>query len=336
MLSSIAPGKLILSGEHAVVYGCPALVMAINQYVTTSIIKESSHHISLHLLDLNYNQVFDLSSLSQLKRRLKEKYQGFIRGEYSIKHVFKEPFELAQFTLALMTESFDLSLKAGFKLEVQSNLPLGCGMGSSAATIISMVQAISCYLEQALSPSELHQIALQVENMQHGNASGLDLRIAQLGGCLYMHEQIIVPRPIPPPLYFVNTGTPTSTTGQCVEKVAPFFCDSSLKNEFASVTHYFDLALQEQSWNNIQEAIQHNHQLLTRIGVVPDKVKHFITAIEAHSGAAKICGAGAISGEKAGAVLIMHQDDDVVRKLSAEFGYSIHEVICETRGVYAD
>jgi mevalonate kinase len=47
-----APGKLILSGEHAVLYGQPALAMAVNRYATATVTKQMLPQISFHLSDL--------------------------------------------------------------------------------------------------------------------------------------------------------------------------------------------------------------------------------------------------------------------------------------------
>src|SRR5260221_7671008 len=80
---------------------------------------------------------------------------------------------------------------------VQSDIPIGCGMGSSSATILSVMHAVSTYLKIQISPETLYQLALEAENMQHGHSSGFDLRVAQLGGCIYMHNQQIETRAAP-------------------------------------------------------------------------------------------------------------------------------------------
>jgi len=331
-----APGKLILSGEHAVVYGQPALVMAVNRYATATITRELMPQILLDLADLAHHSHFSVAALRELKDRIKQKYLRFVRGESRIRDVLHKPFELTQFAISLFTESLSVSLPHGVNIRVQSDIPIGCGMGSSAATILSVMHAISTYLQMNLSVDTLYQLALEAENMQHGHASGSDLRIAQQGGCLYLYQQRIEPRPIPSlPMYLINTGTPETTTGQCVEKVSTHFQSASLGEEFGAVTKTMDAALQHQEWKTMQEAIRTNHQLLTRIGVVPEKVQQFISQIEALGGAAKVCGAGAIEGDNAGAVLVICEDPDLLSQLSQRFGYQFTTISAETRGVYA-
>ncbi len=331
-----APGKLILSGEHAVVHGNPAIAMAINRYVTATVTEEKVPHILLHLADLAHDSRLSLDALRSLKDRIKRKYHGFIRGDYSIRDVLQKPFELAQFALSVFAESLHIPIPNGVNVHVKSDLPMGCGMGSSAATIISVMEAVSHYLQKPLSSDMLFKLALEAENMQHGYSSGLDLRIAQQGGCLYLHDQQIESRLVPDlPMYLINTGTPITTTGQCVEAVSSHFQSSLLKDEFAHVTKKMDEALQQQSLSRMQEAMKENHRLLIQIGVVPQRVQQFIAAIELEDAAAKVCGAGAIAGDQAGAVLVLSQDETSVKTIAQRFGYTVTLVTGESRGAHA-
>lgn len=335
-ITVFAPGKLILSGEHAVVYGNPALVMAINRYAQVSVKHEASSEISLNLADLAYHNHLSLRTLSRLKAKVKEKYRRFTSGDFSIREVLQKPFELAQFVLGVLTDSMHPVLPKGMKVHVQSDIPMGCGMGSSAATILGVMLAISHYLKKPLSSEELFQLALEAENMQHGFSSGLDLKIAMHGGCLYVHEQQLEPRPAPSfPLYLVNTGAPACSTGECVEKVSHFFRLAKINHAFANATYAMDAALKKQSVSDMQQAMRDNHQLLVDIGVVPKKVQQFIAAIEAKQGAAKICGAGSIVGDQAGAVLISIDEPSRINEVCTQFGYQLMSVTSSTRGIYA-
>ena len=331
-----APGKLILSGEHAVVYGKPALAMAVNRYVTATVTREILPQILFDLSDLAHRGHLSFTGLRQLKDRIKHKYRRFINGEFSIRDVLQKPFELAQFALGVFVESHNLSLPHGVKIQVQSDIPIGCGMGSSAATILSVMHAVSHYLQAPLSQEALFQLALEAERMQHGHSSGLDLRVGLYGGCLYVHEQKIEKRAAPLfPMYLVNTGTPQTTTGQCVEKVSVHFKSNQLGDEFAAVTNHMDAALQNASLSNLRESIRHNHRLLVDIGVVPQKVQQFIAQVESLDGSAKICGAGTVSGDQAGAVLISIDDKQAITPLCAQYGYKVIPISCELRGVHA-
>jgi mevalonate kinase len=331
----LAPGKLILSGEHAVVYGHPALAMAVNRYVTATATPQLAPHISFDLSDLSYQRRLSLSTLDSLKDRIKEKYHRFVSGDFKIRDVLQKPVELAQVAFSLFFEVLNIKLTQGIKIHVESTIPMGCGMGSSAATVLSVVHAIANHLEMNLTPEMFLRLGLQAENMQHGYSSGLDLQVSMYGGCLYIKEGQLHQRAVPTiPMYLVNTGSPANTTGECVEAVAHYFKTSQIGNDFAAVTDAMDAAFQDAHLVRAQESVQANHDLLVRIGVVPEAVQQFATSVQEMGGAAKICGAGAISGDKAGVALVVTQDEAALAELCARYQYSLLPIVGESRGVH--
>ena len=343
----MAPGKLILSGEHNVVYGNPALAMAINRFVTATITKTPQEHrlpqIMFDLSDLAYSSRLSLSGLKALKARIKDKYHRFIKGDFSIREVLQKPFELVQFALGMFAETLHQSLPDGMKLHLESNIPIGCGMGSSAATILSVMKAVSNYLQTPLSQETLFKLALEAENMQHGFSSGLDLEVALQGGCIYKHGEMIEKRFVPmTSMFLVNTGVPCTNTGQTIESVAPVMRSKDFQAEFSGITQTMDKALKKQAWDELNLAIMKNHRLLIRLGVVPEQVQQFIAKVENMGASAKVCGAGATAGSAAGAIWVYFRDpitsSQQMENLSAlchQFGYTIIPVSGEMRGVHA-
>jgi mevalonate kinase len=330
-----APGKIIISGEHAVVYGKPAIALAVNRYVTTTITKENRPGILFDFSNLEHRSHLNEVVLKVLKNKIKNKYHRFTQGEYSIRKVLHKPFELAQFAFSTLTDALKLSLPHGIKIHIHSDIPMGCGMGSSAATVVSVMSAVSSYLDKPITEAELYKLALDAENMQHGASSGLDLQVALQGGCLFFQNKQIATRELPAwRLYLVNTGEPASTTGQCVEHAATYLKNSDLLEKFSEVTLTVDEALQTKSHAKFMDAIKKNHALLIEIGVVPEKIQKFIQLIESNNGAAKICGAGAISGDAAGMVLITAQDPASIQSICQQFDYVILELTAENRGVH--
>lgn len=330
-----APGKLILSGEHAVVYGKPALAMAINRYAKATATPQLLPLVSFDLSDLAYEHGLTFTALSRLKSRIKEKYQRFINGEFKIRDVLQKPVELAQFASTLFLETFNLKLTQGMKIRVQSDIPIGCGMGSSAATVLSIVHAMAHHLQVNIPSEHFFRLALEAENMQHGYSSGLDLRVSLHGGCILVKDGQIEQRSVPAlPMYLINTGMPKSTTGECVTYAAPHFKNSQIADDFAAVTETLDKELQANNLPEVLRAVRDNHTLLTRIGVVPENVQHFIRDIENTNGAAKICGAGSVEGDKAGVVLVMTENVNALTELCARYRYNILPVTGESRGVH--
>ena len=332
-----APGKLILSGEYAVLYGQPALAIAIDRYVTAQITaKTKLSHILLDLTDFAYRRYLSLTHLQRFKTRIKANYQRFITGNVPISRVLKKPFELAQFALSIMMETLNIAVPPGVRISVESDVPLGHGMGSSAATILSVMQAIALYCHMPLTAEKLLSLALQAENMQHGFSSGLDLQVILQGGCLYRHNEICEQFTLPTlPLYIVNTGAPVTSTGRCVEQVAPYFKWTTLAEEFAAVTHAMREAICQRALANVRDSIAANHHLLVRIGVVPERVQMFIQQVMLHGGAAKICGAGAVHGQQAGMVLALSEQPQLLDQLAKQFNYVVFPLTYTMRGLHA-
>lgn len=328
-----APGKLILSGEHSVLYGKPALAMAVDRYVIATTKPQTGQLISFDLSDLNYERGLTVSSLERLKDRIKEKYHRFLQGDFKIRDVLQKPFELAQFAMSLCLEILNVKLTQGMQIHLQSTIPIGCGMGSSAATILSIIHAVTQHVDMNLSKEAIYQLGLEAENVQHGRSSGLDLQVSLYGGCRYLKEAHIYPRPLPTlPLFLVNTGTPQSSTGECVSQAATYFKTSSIAEDFAAITNAMDAAINQQT--SILNLIRENHQLLIQIGVVPASVQRFIADVEQMGGAAKVCGAGSVSGEQAGVLLVMLEDEAALRKTCDNYHYSILPIQGEARGVH--
>jgi len=331
----LAPGKIILSGEHAVVHGRPALAMAVNRYVTATVTPHFLPMISFDLSDLAYQNGVSFSALQQLKKRIKRKYQCFLQGDFKIRDVLSKPVELAQFALTLFFDMLNVKLTQGMKISVKSDIPIGCGMGSSAATVLGVARAIAHHLHIELSPDTFFQLGLEAENMQHGFSSGLDLKVSLHGGCIYIDNNTLNLRNIPElPMYLVNTGSPLSSTGECVAAAASYFNRTQIGDDFAAITQAMDLALQNNKITQVADAIRMNHQLLVKIGVVPERVQQFIQEIELSGGAAKICGAGSIAGNQAGVVLVVVEDEALLQTLCGRYQYSLVPIRGEPRGVH--
>jgi len=330
-LTARAPGKLILSGEHSVVYGKPALAMAVNRYVTTTISSQSPSEVFFDLLNLHYKRGHSLEKLRKLKHRLQDSFERFQQGEHGIREVLKKPFELLQYTATNIVDRLNISMSQGIKIHSESTIPIGCGMGSSAATVVSTNHALSHFYHQPLLLQQHLDLGIDAENLQHGNSSGLDLRLAIQGGALLYCRGEIETRPEPKiPLRIVNTGTPLASTGEAVKHAAQFF-NPALLDQFSAVTYALDAALIQNEFEQVLTCIAENHYLLTQIAVVPEKVQAFIQDLENRGMAGKICGAGSPSGDAGGIVMIVGDGD--IADLLDEYHYTEECIAYEAEGV---
>ncbi len=332
MKKAVAPGKLILSGEHAVVYGQPALAMAVNRYAEAWVSQQQGSLIGFDLLNLEYHKSMTMKALSKLKQRVQMSYDKFLRGEGHIRDVLKLPIELSQYAFTHLLEKMNHKISDGVKLSTHSTIPIGCGMGSSAAMILCIMHAVAEQQGLTLTLENYIEHAHETENLQHGRSSGVDLQISLRGGCLRFQNGEWQPRELPQmPLYVVNTGKPQTSTGECVSVVAPQMQNASLLEQFATVTNAMDAAIAKQDVMIMQQCVRENHQLLCQIGVVPEKIQAFIEAVERTGAAAKICGAGAVAGEQAGMVLIVA--DHMPTAVCQHFGFQVETIAGEAHGL---
>lgn len=333
MTTAVAPGKLILSGEHAVVHGAPALALAVNRFAKTTVSESKPSHVGFELRNLPYHASMTVQALKQVKQKLKSRYLAFSEGQVSIRDVLKLPFELSQYAVSKLLGEHHEHDEQGMHVATESTIPMGCGMGSSAAMIVSMLHAIACFRDLVFDEESYFKQAIETENLQHGRSSGLDIRVALRGGCMYYWQGECESRPMPSfPLYLINTGKPISNTGECVAHTnAIFYRDPSRIHAFTTVTDMMEQALRTNDLAQFSQAIKENHRLLVQLDVVPIKIQQLISAIEAEGLAAKICGAGAITGDKAGIVLVM--GDKPPTELCLRLGYTIERVEPEMRGV---
>lgn len=333
-MKAIAPGKLILSGEHAVVYGRPSIAMAIDRSAEAVITPGAAGEevVSFNLADLKQTESYTLRALRAFNERIRKNYRLFLDGQLGIRDVLRKPVDLFEFAFIVMLDGLHLKLGHRLDIRLQSNIPIGCGMGSSAASILSVLRAIGHYFRVEFRPDWYYEYSLQAERMQHGYPSGVDSYISLHGGCVRFRngqaEKIPLPRM---PLAIVNTGTPASTTGECVSEVRKRFGESGIWDEFEATTRAFELAMTHNDPDEIRAAVQRNHRLLQRIGVVPERVGRFVEAVERLGGAAKICGAGAVAGDAAGVVMV--SADRLPVELCREYGYELLPVRGEPLGV---
>ncbi|MFU8779867.1 MAG: mevalonate kinase [Kiritimatiellia bacterium] len=324
-MKAIAPGKIILSGEHAVVYGQPAVAMAIDLCAETTITSEPSKEIVFTLPDLRERESFKLRALREMKRRVLTNYHLFQEGEIGIREVLVKPIELVLFSFITLLDGLHIKLEAGMNIGLTSNIPVGCGLGSSAASVLSELRAVGHYLRMDFRPDWHMKYSMLAENMQHGQASGLDSYVSYHGGCVRFQDGAGVAIPMPSiPIFVVQTGVPDTTTGECVMHVRDTIGASAIWNDFGAVANEVAAVAGKRDLASMKAAIRENHRLLCAIGVVPEKVQAFIRAIEADGGAAKICGAGAVRGEHAGIVMVIADAPPLAR--CAEYGYTVSSV----------
>ncbi len=296
MRASVAPGKVILTGEHAVVHGGAALAMAVDRHIRAIFVEDLSE--SLRWKDPLSGQAFDVRSdqLAPQVARIEDRYEQWHQGKLSIQQILQDPSDLFIYTLATAIQ--DRPMPTG-DLTWRSGLPVGAGMGSSAS-FIAMI--LKLFTDPTLATLDLMHRVHYCERLQHGKGSLIDASSVTLGGMVRVQQGSVAcinPSPLLADFYWIFTGAPESSTGECVAHVSEKFAKASIWDDFAKI---------ESAWLHVSdqerlELIQQNHRLLCDLGVVPKKVQALVQQIEKLGGAAKISGAGSIRGDAGGLVI---------------------------------
>lgn len=324
-MKAVAPGKLILSGEHSVVYGKPAIAMAIDRNAVFEVTPKEEEGVAFDLPGSGISELHTVKALRDLKRRVEKKYREFLNGEVGIGYVLGAPADLFRFAFIHTLDGLHRTLDSGLVMKLRSSIPVGCGMGSSAATVLSEIRAIGHYFRVDFKPDWYYEYSLEAEKLQHGKPSGVDSYISLHGGCARFQNGEAVSISLPrTKMYMVQTGVPASTTGECVMQVEKQFKESSIWSEFEAVTNEFEKAILTNNVQKLHWLVRENNRLLSSIGVVPSTVRNFIEEIEAWGGSAKICGAGAVTGECGGVVLVFA--DEMPKAVCDKYGYAVSPV----------
>jgi len=282
-----SPGKIILSGEHSVVQGCPALVMAVNLYAEASYTSLTDPILRLKLPERPAGN-FNLKELSRCLEHTQELHQ---QGKTI------DPEALLAACAALTNP------EEGACITFKSTIPLGAGLGSSAAFILALLKV----LKPQSTKEQLYAWAVEGETFQHGTSSGLDVAASLEEGLLFFQsgKSKALPDITLPEFTIYDSGRPESRTGECVDvSKKSFRAHPELTDRFTNVTLETLQALQEQNTESWATAVQENHRLLCELGVVPKRIQLEISKLADAGFSAKICGAGSIRGSKAGMILV--------------------------------
>ncbi|MEM9601600.1 MAG: GHMP kinase [Pseudomonadota bacterium] len=344
-----APGKLILSGEHSVLYGAPAMAMAIASY-TEVWFKSVGPKTGLRTAfgGLSAGAYYPLKILSRFKHSLDQRFDQFKRGELGVRQILTRPDDLAVYTLAALLQDKDGGELTGVgavnrvplpgQLGSRSSLPIGAGLGSSAAVVAATTVLFESLLDRHKSLEARYERVRFCERLKHGNAGPIDAATVVRGGLVRYDGQGFSTHTLAHDhslargegWFCALQGRPLSPTGECVSQVRERHgSDRVLWDRFAECTQALATALT----NGVDpdEAIRENQRLLDVIGVVPAVTREFIAAVEAAGGAAKVCGAGAVRGDNGGAILVHLRDPEAITSLSAQYPAVQWSPLCLSR-----
>jgi len=266
-----APGKLMLLGEHAVLYGQPALVCAIDRRMSVWVRRRTDGHVAIR------------SELGELKVRWQD-----LRP--------RPPFT---FLLTALREFAD-RLGEGVELRVESEFSGDVGFGSSAAVAVCAVAALSALANETVEPEGVFRRAAAVVRAVQKRASGADVAASVFGGTLlYSAENGVLRRCTREfPLVAVYSGakTPTPEVIRRVdEEVARF--QEILQPVFRAMGASAERAFEALADGRLREAgriLRINQGLMDALGVSTPDLWQIVHRLQEETGiwGAKISGSG--------------------------------------------
>jgi len=266
-----APGKVILFGEHFVVYGVKAILCAINKRVTVTAEKIKEEKISIKSnigdLELELNK-----PISEINSPLKPFYY--------------------------LANKMIQNQSTGIEIKIESDIPLGAGLGSSSACCVAGAAAISKLFSEK-TKEEILELAIEAERTIFENTSGADCTVCTYGGIIeYEKEKGFIKIKSEPNFHLIIANSNIKhSTESIVSKVKQFKNEdterfSKLCNDESKLIEDVLQLLKENNIQKLGQKVVQNQKYLETIGISNEKLKDMIKIGQESSFGTKITGAG--------------------------------------------
>ena len=266
-----APGKVILFGEHFVVYGVKAILCAINKRVTVTAEKIKEEKISIKSdigdLELELNK-----PISEINSPLKPFY-------YLANKIIRNQ-------------------STGIEIKIESDIPLGAGLGSSSACCVAGAAAISKLFSEK-TKEEILELAIEAEKTIFENTSGADCTVCTYGGIIeYEKEKGFIKIKSEPNFHLIIANSNIKhSTESIVSKVKQFKNEdterfSKLCNDESKLIEDVLQLLKENNIQKLGQKVVQNQKYLETLGISNEKLKDMIKIGQESSFGTKITGAG--------------------------------------------
>ena len=304
-----APGKIILFGEHFVVYQNRAILGAINKYATVTSEKTNTDNILIS------------SSLGQSSIKKDEDVSN-------VEKKFRPFFYIAK--QVIEKNNFD----KGITIKIESDIPIGAGLGSSSACCVAAAASI-LNLFNITDEKEVLELAINAEKTIFPNTSGADCTVSVSGGIIeYQKEKGFSKIETENEFNFIIIDSEqVHSTDKVVERVRKFKENNSdvftelCSEEERLIAKALD-SMKKNDLETIGKCMAQNQMFLEQIGVSNDELLSITKEIEKITFGAKITGAG-----DGGCIIALTQKDDDLSEYVNTTKYQTYQVTIQKTGM---
>ncbi len=266
-----APGKIILAGEHAVVYDRPALAVPVPSVQARVQVRRAPAGFTLRAPDIGLTAALDDLPPAHPLRRAVDLTQAALQAAWP-------PLEV----------------------RIASSIPVAAGLGSGAAVTVALVRALAAFVGRALPPRQVNALAYEVEKLHHGTPSGIDNTVVTYARPIrYRKSRGWQPLPVARavPLVIADTGRAAPTREMVLGVRQRWQAQparyEALFDAIADQVAAAQAALAAGDLPALGQALNANHALLQALGVSTPELDALVNAARA-AGAygAKLSGAG--------------------------------------------
>ncbi|WP_168168826.1 mevalonate kinase [Methanopyrus sp. SNP6] len=280
-ISVKAPLKAILAGEHAVVYGYPAVAVALDTYVR--VVAEPG--------DDSFRVETELSCEGDVMADITR--DGNVKDFRS--ESLREELTYVATAVRKASEEFDAHPS---NLRIMSEAPAASGLGTSAAITAAVLLALAEVSNVDVSREEIRKLVREVELEVQGKASWTDATVVTYGGFVRVSGREFKPiEPERDPVLVVAHSQEPSRTGEMVRRVAEFrerlgIVDGIMKL-IGKLVEDLEVALHDGDLRTVGELMNVNHGLLAALNVSTRALEEIVNVLR-NAGAlgAKVTGAG--------------------------------------------
>ena len=266
-----APGKIILFGEHAVVYGRPALAVPVTQVHADVDISDSSRAgIWIDAPDVHLHA--ELNTLPS-----DHPIASVIHNFLFLSHV--SPFP-------------------NLEIKITSTIPVASGLGSGAAVTVALTRALSSHFNFPMRDEEVNVFTYEIEKLYHGTPSGIDNSVVTYAKPVYFVKGQpieIFKVGIPFTIVIGDTGISAPTKESVGDVRTLWEADKakweSMFDEVGTIAKEARQAIESGQWNQLGNLMNRNHLLLQKMTVSSPELDGLVSAA---------CKAGALGAKMSG------------------------------------